>query len=250
MADAPSYVILGSGYWAGRMHKILENEGRRAGAIPHPRRQAAESETDYKVRLAGSIAATGAQIAWICVPPGAHVASMIEAALEAGLAIVVEKPWMCPRPLTERLAALARVKRLRIGVHYQLCFLESVERWRSEFRQGEGLRFGGHFILGRPHHIGVSAIDNVGCHLFSIREYAVPKSEVGEIRCGYEGAGERNVWLESEGRRAATIDFLENREPIVQRFIREFETAPGPAFALDLDFALRIHEAVESVKRR
>lgn len=250
MAEAPSYAILGGGYWAGRMRKILEKEGRRVDLIPHPRRSPPETEAAYKSRLAASMAATDAQIAWLCVPPGPHVASMIEAALEAGVAVVVEKPWMCPRSTTEHLVALAQARRLRIGVHYQLCFLESVERWRREFRQGEGQRFGGHFVLGRPPHTGMSGIDNLGCHLLSIREYAVPKAEIGEIFCAYEGRGERNVWLESEGRRIATIDFLENREPIVQRFIHAFEAAPGPAFRFDLAFALRVYEAVEAVKRR
>jgi hypothetical protein len=250
MAEAPSYVILGGGYWAGRMQNILQKEGRHADSIPHPRRRRPETETDYESRLAASIAATGAQIAWVCVPPGPHVAAIVEAAIDAGLATVVEKPWMCSRQVTERLAARARAKHLRIGVHYQLCFLDSVERWRREFRQGEGQRFGGHFILGRPDHMGLSVIDNVGCHLLSIREYAVPRAQIGEIRCAYEGVGERNVWLESEGRRIATIDFLENREPIVQRFIHEFEAAPGSAFRFDLDFALRVYEAVETLKRR
>ena len=85
------------------------------------------------------------------------------------------------------------------------------------------------------------ALDNLGSHLLAIRAYAAPKSSVQEIRCGYEQPDERCVWLEKRNSRAAFIDLLANKEPIIQRFIAKVEASlEGADLPFDLDFAQRI----------
>jgi len=92
MADGPAYVILGRGRWAGRMQGILASEQRRISSIPATRRTSGETDAAYRSRLAEAMSASGAQIAWLCVLPGPHVSLMIDAALDAGLHVVAEKP--------------------------------------------------------------------------------------------------------------------------------------------------------------
>jgi len=231
------------------MLDILVGERRQALQIEDARRRAGESDADYKSRLSESFRAAGAQIAWLCVPPGAHVPLMLEAAMDAGLHAVVEKPWLCSRQQSEPLLAAARARHLVVGVHFEYCLLDAVEAWRRDFREGVDLRFGGHFTLSRSQRLPISPLDDLGSHLLSIRAYAVPQSDLSEIRCGYDLADERRVWLESSGRQVASIDFLENREPIIQRFVSRFEEALGGAeFPFDLDFALRVAEDVRALK--
>ena len=245
-----SYAVLGRGYWAGRMQKILQDFGRRTVCIGESRRRTEESDSQYKRRLAGSLARSGAQIAWLCLTPGPHIPAILEVAADAGMHAVVEKPWMCPLSLTEPLILRAQNSRLLVAVHYQLCLLEEVGRWRRDFGGGSGLRFSGRFVLGRPNHTGILPVDNLGCHLFSIREYAVPQAAVSEIRCADEGAPERRVWLESGNEPLASLDFLANREPIIQRFVAAFEAARDNCnFPFDLSFGLRVYEAVEAIKQ-
>jgi hypothetical protein len=245
-----AYAVLGRGYWAGRMQKILQDFGRRTVCIGESRRRMEESDSHYKQRLAGSFARSGAQIAWLCVTPGPHIPAILEAATDAGMHAVLEKPWMCPRSLTEPLILRAQSCRLRVAVHYELCFLEGVRCWRRDFSARSGLCFGGRFVLGRPNHTGMRPVDNLGCHLLSIREYAVPQAAVSEIRCADEGVAERRVWLESENVPLASLDFLANREPVIQRFVAAFEAALDAGnFPFDLSFGLRVYEAVEAVKQ-
>lgn len=245
MADAPAYVILGRGRWALRMQTILAGENRCVSSIPETRRASGESDTGYRSRLAVAMTASNAQIAWLCVLPGHHVPIMIDAALDAGLHVIVEKPWQGSQRVTSTLVARAKSLRRLIAVHFEYCLLEEVERWHRDFQPGTGLRFGGHFLLSRPDHTGMSAMDNLGSHLLSIRAYAVPKSAVQEIRCGYEQPDERCVWLEKRNTRAAFIDLLGNKEPIIQRFIAKMEASLESAdFPFDLEFALRVaHDA-------
>jgi hypothetical protein len=249
MADAPAYVILGRGRWAARMQSILAAENRRVASIPETRRAIGETDTAYRSRLTKAMTASNAQIAWLCVLPGHHVPIMVEAALDAGLHLIVEKPWQGSQRVTSALAASAKSQRRLIAVHFEYCFLEEVKRWRRDFHPGAGLRFGGHFLLSRPDHTGMSAMDNLGSHLLALRAYAVPKSAIQEIRCGYEQPDERCVWLEKRNTRAAFIDLLANREPIIQRFVAKVEASlEGANFPLDLEFALRVAHDAEALR--
>ena len=249
MADHPAYVILGRGRWAARMQSILVEENRRVASIPETRRQGGESDAAYRSRLAEAMSASNVQIAWLCVLPGPHVPFLIDAALDAGLHVIAEKPWQCSRRVTTSLAAKAKSLRRLIAVHFEYCFLEEVERWRRDFHPGSGLRFGGHFFLNRPDHMGISAMDNLGVHLLAIRVYGVPQSSVQEIRCGYEQPDERSVWLERRNTRVAFIDLLAHKELIIQRFIAKVEASLGGAdFPLDLEFALAVSNAAEALR--
>jgi predicted dehydrogenase len=231
------------------MQNILSGENRVVATIPEARRASAETDADYRARLAETIHAGDAQIAWLCVLPGPHIPILIEAALDAGLHVVVEKPWQASQRLTTSLAARAKSLRRVVAIHFEYCLLEEVERWRRDFQMGTGLRFGGHFFLNRPDHTGMSALDNLGSHLLAIRAYAAPKSAVQEIRCGYEQPDERQVWLEKRNSRAAFIDLLAHKEPIIQRFIAKVEASLGGAdFPLDLDFALRVANDVAALR--
>jgi len=249
MADGPAYVILGRGRWAARMQAILAAEGRRVANLPETRLASGEIEASYRDRLARAMTASGAQIAWLCVLPGPHVSTMLESALDAGLHVVAEKPWQCSERITRSLVARAKSLRRLIAAHFEYCFLEEVERWRRDFSPGNSLRFGGRFFLSRPDHTGMTAMDNLGSHLLAIRAFAVPQSTIQEIRCGYEQPDERSVWLEKRNTRAAFIDLLAAKEPIIQRFVAKMEASlEGAEFPLDLEFALRVAKEAEALR--
>lgn len=230
MSEGWAYAVLGRGRWARRMREILAAEGRRVECIEETRRDAAE--------LTEALRASGAQVAWLCVTPGSHAGAMMRAAINAGMHAVAEKPWLCLRDETESLAALAEKKQLRLGVHFQYCLLDEVRAWRERFYDARGLRFGGRFTVSRGDRLGIPALENLGSHLAAIRRYAAPESQISELLCSYEAADERRVWIESE-----SVDFAENRQPIIQRFIRGFEAAiEGAEFPFDLAFASAVAE--------
>ena len=251
MGEPPGYVILGRGRWAGRMRPIIAGESRSVVSIEETRQRPSESESVYVERLAAAMKASRAQIAWLCVSPGPHVSSMIQAAIEAGLHVIVEKPWYGSSRDTKRLQELARAKNRVIGIHYEYCVLGEVEKWRAGLHPGTGLRFGGRFFLSRPGQLGIPAMDDLGSHLLAIREYAVPSSAVSEIRCGYELPDERIVWIERGDQRLASIDLLTHGQPIIQRFTKKVEAAlGGAAFPFDLEFGLRVANQLNALKER
>ena len=249
MGEGPRYVIIGRGRWAARMQSILTGENRRVAVIPETRRTSEETDAAYRSRLADEMRTSDAQIAWLCVLPGPHVPQMIDAALDAGVHIVAEKPWQASHGVSSALVARAKSLRRLIAVHFEYCLLEEVERWQRDFQSGTGLRFGGRFFLSRPDHTGMFALDNLGSHLLAIRAFAAPKSALQEIRCGYEQPDERCVWLEKRNTRVAFIDLLANKELIIQRFIAKVEASlEGTDFPFDLDFAMRVANDAEALR--
>jgi predicted dehydrogenase len=249
MTDPPAYVILGRGHWAKRIHLIIAGENRKVSVIDETRQCPDENKFAYIARLTAAIIASGAQIAWLCVLPGPHVSLMIQAALEAGLHVIAEKPWYGSKEDTEHLQTLARKTRRLLAVHFEYLVLNEVENWKCNFHPGAGLQFGGHLFLSRSDHSGIPALHNLGCHLLSIREFAVPASSVSELQCGYGRSDERLVWIEQGGQRLSCIDLFTHGQPIIQRFMKKVEGAlKGVAFPFDLDFALRVENQLNAYK--
>ena len=238
------YAILGRGRWALVIQDVLTTAGRQSLFLHEVRRRVAESDETYKARISAELTKIGAHIAWICLRPCAEVPLLIEAAIAAGLHVVVEKPWLHSRVQTERLLELACVHRVLVAIHFQYCFLEEVMSLRRLPQTAVNLRFSGTFTLSRPDRLGISAIHNLGSHLFAVREYAVPGSEVLEIRCGYGLRDERYVELETDTGPLHVIDLV-TEEPLIQRFVTNFEDAISQlTFTLDLGFAARVFKAV------
>jgi hypothetical protein len=252
MADAPGYLILGRGRWAQKMRPIIDGEGRSVTLIEETRQRPSESESVYVERLAAEMKASGARIAWLCVTPGPHVSSMIQAAIEAGLHVIVEKPWYGSSKQTHRLQSLARAKGRVIAVHFEYLVLKEVQRWREEFHPGADCVLGGRFFLSRSDSSGIPAIDNLGCHLVAIREFAVPSSRISGIQSSYDRPDERVVWIDNkEDQRISAIDLFTHGQPIIQRFMQKVEAAlDGAAFPFDLDFAFRVATELDAYKSR
>ena len=251
MGEGPAYVILGRGRWARKLHPIISGEGRSVALIDETRQRPSESESVYVERLAAEMKASGARIAWLCVVPGPHVGLMIQSAIEAGLHVIVEKPWYGSSEQTQKLQSLARAKRRVIAVDFEYLVLKEVQRWREEFHPGKGCALGGRFFLSRSDQSGIPALDNLGCHLLAIREFAVPSSEVSAIRCDYELPDERLVWIDAGGKRVSSIDLFRHGQPIIQRFMQKVEAAlEGAAFPFDLDFAFRVATELNAYKSR
>ena len=199
--------------------------------------------------MAAALARTAAKAAWICVPPSPNTLLLAAAAVNSGMHVIAEKPWIWTASSTQPILAQGNANGVLVGVHYEYCLLDAVESWRSRLKGGSGWQFHGRFITSRPDRFGIAALENLGSHLLAIREYAVPKAEVSTIDCGYDQPDQRVVSLTDGDRSIAEIDFSANREPIIQHFINRFEGAmDGGPFPFTLDFALRVLSALNAFR--
>jgi hypothetical protein len=242
----PRYLIVGKGRWGARMQQMLVGQGRRVEFAGSSRRIQEETDGDFEARMATAFRDSGAQIAWLCVTPGAHVPMLIRAALAAGLHVLVEKPWVYSRHETEELQKIARDAGLRTAIHFEYCMLGELEKWREEFGDGDGLAFGGDFDVSAVNRLQIPAMQNLGSHLVAMHEYAVPRSLISKIDCHYEAVEQRRVFLDKTAGRVGEIDFLGSKEPIIQRFLGLLEERLGGGeFSFGFDFGLSVKEQLE-----
>lgn len=250
MSEGFSYAVLGRGRWAGVIGRILDEQGRRTIGLGNVRRESGEPVSEYRGRLSQELTRSAAQIAWLCVPPGPHVSVMIDAALEAHVHAIVEKPWLGSKDEAERLSSVAKEKHVQIGFDYEYCLLHEIERWRRELGGGIDMLFTGCFSVSRPNRLGIDALENLGSHLAAIHAYAVPMAKVIELRCAYDTENRREVRLERDGQTVASLNFQEAQEPLIPKFIDRFESRIARRdFLLDLDFAVRVSETLAGYKR-
>ena len=234
----PRYTVLGAGRWAGILAGILNKEGRSAAALPGNRQAPDENDEAYLARLRDRLEDAG-EIVWIAVPPGPHVRLMVRAALDQGRHVIVEKPWLADASESRALDDFAAARRLRCAVHYQYCLLDRVRELSATLDQGRGLEFSGQFTIGRASLNGIPANLNLGSHLVSLWRDAFPRAVRGELVVGYEMADRRAVTLTGPGG-THEIDFSQNAEPIIQRFITAFEA--GRSGPISLAIASEIGE--------
>jgi hypothetical protein len=250
MLEAPSYVIVGRGRWARRVNDVLAAEARGVTVLSNPRRQPDEGEDAYAERIGSAFRSADAQVAWLCVPPGPHVPVLVSVALSSGLHVIAEKPWRYPLE-TEQLESLARAAGRLVGVDFEYCLLDGVRRWMVDFGTGQGLRFGGEFVVSSPNRLGISPVDNLAGHLLAIAQFAVPAADLGDIYCGYERPAARRVWLDGSDGRVSEIDFGDSTEPILQRYVATFEAAlDGAALPFDLPFARSVAHLSAALEAR
>jgi hypothetical protein len=244
MPAHPEYAIVGNGRWAGVMHGILSEQSlkhSKVTIVQETRRREHENDSEYQARMSASMAATAAKVAWICVPPSPNTLLLAAAAVNNGMHVIAEKPWIWTESASQAILAQGNARGVVVGVHYEYCLLDAVESWRSRERGGAGLQFRGRFMTSAPDRLRVPALENLGSHLFAIRAYAAPEAEISRIDCGYDQPDERMVSLTQGDRSISAIDFSANREPIIQRFIARFERAlDGGPFPFTLDFALEV----------
>jgi hypothetical protein len=247
-ASHPAYAIAGKGRWGSRIFSMLQSEGRRATTVSGTRRDQNESWEHYEERWTTALQRSGAQIAWLCVPPGDHVATLIQAAVSAGLHVLVEKPWLLSRENTTQLQQAAYSRSLQTAVHFEYCLLDAVQACREEFSHRDDLKFGGVFKVSAANPLGIAPLHNLASHLIAMRTHAVPLSRISTLECGYQQPDERKIWLDAGKARIATENFFGSKEPIVQRFVTKFEAAidgRDAPFPFDFGFALQVKEQLE-----
>jgi hypothetical protein len=121
--------------------------------------------------------------------------------------------------------------------------LAELEKWRNEFGDREGLRFGGVFDVSAADRSKIPVMQNLGSHLVAMQEYAVPRSAISAIECHYEAVDQRRVFLDAGEGRVGEIDFLGSGEPIIQRFLGLFEgSLGGGSFPFNFGFGWRVKE--------
>ena len=195
-----------------------------------------------------AIAASSADtdILWFAVPPGFQDL-FVEAGLNAGKHIIVEKPWMCSAERTlQLLAAAGRISK-QVAVHFQYCFLDSVRE--IALRGQEATVFSGAFCISRGNRLSLDPLYNLGSHLVAIKCLYFKNARIGTLVTGYDMPDRRSITIETDSTRI-DIDLLETNEPLVTiyRCIRRKHLCRNQLPEYILHLALEVARQLEAIR--
>ena len=217
------YAIVGNGAWGKVITEILRSLCREVTTIELSRKSNEQSETEFKniVRSKFREVSRHVKILWLAVPPG-NQATLIEEALLLGFHVIVEKPLVLDASETHKLQQLANVKRLQVGVHYQYCYLTEFYNLQNSEQFPNKATFSGIFDIEKKNRFNISAGVNLASHLFAIKLMHFQNTSFGSITASYQNINKRCVNIHTNNRQHI-IDFTNNNEPLIQRFIADFE---------------------------
>lgn len=238
--------LIGGGGWGTKLHEMLSKDNLLADWPDLPRRKPDEGVEHYKDRVWSVLRKSRGDVAWLAVPP-ADQAILVDVAVECGFHVIVEKPWLAAEDMTKVLIEKSRANSLATGVPYIYCFLDRLVSYARYRPQAWGME--GVFKVAVKNRLNLGALENLGSHILAIRRYVCPDAELLSLEVEYDAENTRCVKLHYD-KSVDYIDFSNNKEPIVQRFVASFLNGVdhGDAFMFDLDFASKVSADMEKIK--
>jgi hypothetical protein len=239
-----SYAVLGRGRWGKRVFEMLREASREVTLLDVSRPKDVNDLDEYRRRIEDAVLGLSCRVnvIWAAVPPGQQDL-IVRTLLALGKHVIVEKPWMCGEEASAGLTAEAKKRGLKVGVNYQFCFLDGIRDILTRTGPGgEGATFSGEFTISRENRLSIPPLYNFGSHLMAVRCLYFPKSSLGDIKTGYERPDRRVISVVFQGKKY-DIDFLDNKEPLLQRLIEQFESAvlDNEDFPVDLTLAALVY---------
>lgn len=242
---AKRFAILGAGRWGGIVAQAVRRIGHQAEILTGLRLAPGQSWDDYRMAWQHSLAGTGIDIVWIATPPGDHVVPLCHACLDAGIHVIIEKPWMGKRNDMISLISKATARGLLVAVNYQYLFLDFVEAARKKWASvvGNKRHIDIIFTIDRPPRSALPAIYNLGAHLFAIKMALDENAEISDMNVGYCMKNARQI-IVSDAEKSEVFDFTNNSEPILERFIQRYVRAVDgdDVWVPSLYFSQRVYE--------
>ncbi|MBS4067195.1 MAG: Gfo/Idh/MocA family oxidoreductase [Sulfurimonas sp.] len=239
------FAILGAGRWGKIVAQAVHRIGHLAEILTGLRLAPGQNWNDYQMEWRRRLEGADVDIVWIATPPGNHIVPLCHACLDVGINVIIEKPWMGKRDDMISIVSKATAKGLLVAVNYQYLFLDFIESARSRWVSGadDKNRIDIRFTIDRPPRSPLSAIYNLGAHLFAIKMMLDENAEISGMSVGYYMENARQIVI-SNAECSETFDFTENSEPILERFVQQYVRAINgdDVWVPSLYFSQRVYE--------
>lgn len=247
-----NYALIGNGRWGKKLLNILKNFNREVIQVNFSRRSSSQSETNYRKKVVEAIynAPKHLDTAWIAVPPGDQYV-LVDVALERGWNVIIEKPLDIKSEKIKLLDRKAKKFSLQIGIHYQYCYLDIFNKLSLDLDFKKYTQFSGKFNVENQNILDIDPLSNLASHLFAIKLLHFPFASIKNIETSYNSPADRSILLQTKIKNY-NINFTENSEPLIQRFILDFEKSINLhyLFKLNLNFALLVNKELDHFKKK
>lgn len=234
----PTFGLVGQGRWGRVIHGVLTELDFQVTVFPLSRKSQSETALEYASRVRRFLGEVEFDILWLATSPQDQFILLCEG-LHRTRHIIIEKPLLISEREALVICEIASATSSTIGVNYQYCFLEEI----FDLKKVDGLLradciFDGIFTVPQPNRLSISPEVNLGIHLAAIKLLHFPEARLGNIISSYESENRRSFKITCENA-TWVLDFTENRQPLVQRFLSEYIgcVRSGERFKLDIEFS-------------
>ena len=241
------YGIIGNN-WGLKILKILESMDKHAKLIKIKSPKKYNNLEKYK-KISKKIIkniSKNFDVIWIAIPSNEKL-FLANQCLKNDLNLIIEKPWLYSFKETQRIIKLQKKKKLQIGVHYEYLYLKKLflEKKIKLFNKKKS-NFKGIFNVKSKIGINLSPLYELGSHLMSIKLLYFNKTMIQDFECSYNKKDCREIKL-FNNKKMFSLNFTHNKEPIIQRFIIDYEKklVSKKKYNIDLKFACNVYKNIK-----
>lgn len=234
-----TYLVIGNN-WGRKIYQILIKLKKKA--LFKTISYTDQNLEKYLYRLNKIISSTKADIIWLAIPPKNQF-EVLKIVIENNKIPIIEKPLFLEKKQIYKISNLLKKNKISNAVHFEFCYLKGIS---SKFKNIEHIDFDFHNI--NKNRYGVSSKFELGSHLMAIKLLFFSNVKNFNIRTSFRIKNLRNIKIISKYK-TDKIDFLNNKENIIQMFINDFERhiKQQIKFKLDINFGYKVTNELKKI---
>ena len=177
-------------------------------------------------------------VRWLAISPNKKIQfDVVKECIENNFNLVIEKPWLVGKKKTMFLIKLQKKYKVQVGFNFEylyLNFLKKINKYSFDKKSSVLLNF--HV---KNDKLKKTHFNELGSHLLAIKKYYFKNNKQIKISTGFK-KNLRSITLDKNKNNEKNLDFTKNKEPLIQRFIKDYLKHLKTKQRYSLDFILAL----------
>lgn len=234
-----SFGIIGNN-WGDKIYKILKSTNNDVIKLPVKNPNKYQNYQSYIVALKKILKKSkkNCNIIWLAVSPNKEIQfDIVKLCIENNFNLVIEKPWLVNKKNTTYLKQLQIKHKILVGFHFEYLYLDFFKQIHKDLfydKNTVSLNFHVKNIRLKNIHF-----NELGSHLLAIKKHFFKNNKKFKITTGYK-KNLRRITINENKINEKILDFTNNTEPLIQRFITDYlkHLKKKQKYFLDFNLAL------------
>jgi hypothetical protein len=234
-----SFGIIGNN-WGNKIYKILKLTNNDVFKVPIKSPNKYKNYESYVAALKKILKKfkKKCNIIWLAISPNEKIQfDVVKLCIENNFNLIIEKPWLVNKKNTAHLKQLQKKHKILVGFNFEYLYLDF-------FKQVHKHLFHDKSTVSLDFHVKNIKLKNIhfnelGSHLLAIKKYFFKDIKKLKITTGFK-KNLRRVVINKNKINEKILDFTNNNEPLIQRFVTDFlkHLKKKKKYPLDFNLAL------------
>lgn len=177
-------------------------------------------------------------IIWLAISPNKKIQfDVVKECIKNNFNLVIEKPWLVSKKKTMFLIKLQKKYKVQVGFNFEYLYLKFFKKINNySFYKKSSVLLNFHVKNDKLKKIH---FNELGSHLLAIKKYYFKNNKKVRISTGFQ-KNLRSITLDKGKNNEKNLDFTKNKEPLIQRFIKDYLKHLKTKQRYSLDFILAL----------